>query len=210
MEGILSAVAGWIISVISRSGYAGIGLCMTIGSACIPLPSEIVLPFSGFLVHLGRFTLIGVIIAGAIGDTLGSTIAYLAGRFLGRPFVEKYGRYVLITNKDISTAERWFKRHGDATVFFGRLLPLIRTFISFPAGVGRMSIPRFLIYTFGGSLPWCFLLASAGKLLGENWQTLRGYFRGSDYLIVVAVVIALVFWLTRHVRALKEERRASS
>ncbi|MDI6807856.1 MAG: DedA family protein [Candidatus Eisenbacteria bacterium] len=209
MESILSAVAGWIINVVSKGGYAGIGLCMTIESACIPLPSEIIMPFSGYLVHLGRFTLLGVSLAGAIGCTVGSIIAYLAGKLLGRPFLEKYGRYVLISKKDISIADRWFTKHGDATVFFSRLLPVIRTFISFPAGVAKMNVPRFLIYTFVGSFPWCLALAYAGMLLGQNWETLRTYFRGADYIIAIVVIVAFVWWLTRHLKALKEERRAT-
>src|SRR3989338_5689458 len=135
---IISILAGWIIAVISSMGYWGILLCMAIESACIPLPSEIIMPFAGYLVTTGQFTLHGTALAGAVGCVVGSIVAYYAGLWLGRDFFIKYGRYVLISPKDVDWADRWFAKYGSAAIFFSRLLPVIRTFISFPAGVARM------------------------------------------------------------------------
>jgi membrane protein DedA with SNARE-associated domain len=170
-EKILAVVAHFIIATISASGYLGITLLMAIESACIPLPSEIIMPFSGYLVHTGQLALIGVALAGAIGCNLGSAVAYWIGVIGGRPFIERYGRFVLLDHRDLDRAEHFFARYGSLTVFFGRLLPIIRTFIALPAGIARMSQVRFHIYTFLGSLPWCYALAYVGMKLGQAWDT---------------------------------------
>jgi membrane protein DedA with SNARE-associated domain len=185
---------GWIIiSIISKLGYAGIVLLMGIESACIPLPSEVIMPFSGYLVSTGRFQLFWVALAGALGCNLGSMVAYYAGVWGGRPLAEKYGRMVLVTRHDLELADRFFARHGDWAVFLARLLPVIRTFIALPAGISRMNVVRFNIYTFLGSLPWCYALAYVGYKLGPNWPILREYFHRFDALIGV-VVLAGVAW----------------
>src|ERR1700723_2977800 len=147
-EKILALLAHFIIATISASGYLGVALLMGIESACIPLPSEIIMPFAGYLVHGGQLTLIGVATAGAIGCNLGSAVAYWIGAWGGRPFIEKYGRFVLLDHRDLDRAEHFFSRFGSITVFVGRLLPVIRTFIALPAGVARMSHLQFHIYTF--------------------------------------------------------------
>ena len=165
---ILEFLARFIISVISQSGYLGIVLLMGIESACIPLPSEVIMPFSGYLVSTGRFDLLWVSMAGAFGCNVGSAVAYYLGAWGGRPLIEKYGRYVLVTRHDLELADRFFARFGNWAVFIARLLPVIRTFIAFPAGVARMNFLRFNIYTFLCSLPWCFVLAYAGV---ETWRT---------------------------------------
>lgn len=193
---LLNALAAFVIWVISSSGYAGIVLLMAIESACIPLPSEIIMPFSGYLVYTGRFSLLLVATFGAIGCNVGSVLAYEVGAYGGRPLIEKYGKYILLNQHDLELSDKFFQRWGAATVFIGRLLPVIRTFIALPAGIARMSRVRFHIYTFVGSWLWCYALAYVGMKLGENWDTLGKYFHRFDAVIAVflAVGIALFLW----------------
>ena len=204
---ILSTIATWITGVISTLGYGGVILLMAIESANIPLPSEIIMPFSGFLVAKGEFNLWLTGLTGAIGCVIGSIFSYYLGAWGGRPLVEKYGKYIFISHHDLDLADRWFRRYGEATVFFSRLLPIVRTFISFPAGIARMNFPRFLIYSFLGSLPWTLLLAFIGQKLGENWEGLRIYFRGFDWLILVLIIALIIWWIWRHLRHQKSEYR---
>lgn len=199
----LALLAGAIIAVISRMGYLGIVLLMGIESACIPLPSEIIMPFSGYLVFQGTLSLGMVALAGALGCLLGSWLAYAIGAWGGRPLIERYGKYVLISRHDLDLADRWFQRHGDITILVGRLLPVIRTFIAFPAGVVRMSPWRFSLYTFLGSLVWCWGLAWIGMKMGEHWDTLGVYFHRFDGLVVAGIAIALAMYVWRHVRQLR-------
>ena len=192
---ILEFLGHFIIAVISQSGYLGIVLLMGIESACIPLPSEVIMPFSGYLVSTGRFDLVWVAVAGAFGCNVGSAAAYYVGAWGGRPLIEKYGRYVLVTRHDLELADRFFARFGNWAVFVARLLPVIRTFIAFPAGVARMNFLRFNVYTFLGSLPWCFVLAYAGLKLGERWTTLRLYFHRFDTVIGILIVAVAVWFI---------------
>jgi membrane protein DedA with SNARE-associated domain len=206
---IIELVTAFIVATISTLGYSGIVLLMAIESACIPLPSEIIMPFSGYLVYTGRFNLWWVGFAGALGCVLGSMVAYWVGMYGGRPLIEKYGRYILISHHDLDLADRWFAKYGEAIVFTSRLLPVIRTFIAFPAGVARMNIPRFIIYTFAGSLPWCLALAYVGQKLGEQWDknpTLKSWFHRFDFVIGIVIVLAIVWWVRRH---LKHSRKTS-
>ena len=200
LEKILEPIAQWIISVISSLGYGGIILTMTIESACIPLPSEIIMPFSGYLVTTGRFGLFWTGVAGAFGCVIGSVLAYGVGIWGGRPFLEKYGRYVLISHKDLDVADRFFTKYGDWSIFISRLLPVIRTFISLPAGIAKMNFSKFVIYTFLGSFHWCLGLAFVGKVMGENWETLRVYFRKADVVIGVLIVAGIIYFVYRHVK----------
>ncbi len=195
ISGVFELIGSFVISSISTLGYPGIVLLMAIESACIPLPSEIIMPFSGFLVHAGRFKLLWVTLAGALGCNLGSIVAYYVGALGGRPLAEKYGRYVLISRHDLELADRWFDRHGESTVFFSRLLPVVRTFIALPAGIARMNFWRFNLYTFLGSLPWCWVLAYAGVKLGERWPLLRGYFHKFDAILVVLILLGAVWFV---------------
>src|SRR5213593_2895923 len=193
---IIELLSAFIVATISALGYGGIILLMAIESACIPLPSEIIMPFSGYLVYTGELNLWIVSVAGAIGCVLGSLVAYWAGIYGGRAFIEKYGRYVLISHHDLDLADRWFDRFGEVIVFASRLLPVIRTFIAFPAGVARMNLKRFVIYTFAGSLPWCLGLAYIGQKLGEQWNQnpmLKTIFHRFDFVIGIALVV-LVAW----------------
>jgi membrane protein DedA with SNARE-associated domain len=195
IEKILAALSAFIISVISNSGYAGVVLLMTIESACIPLPSEVIMPFSGFLVAQGRFNLWWVATAGAIGCNVGSVIAYEIGYFGGRPLVERFGSWIWISRHELELADRFFARFGNVAVFISRLLPVIRTFIALPAGVARMPRVPFHIYTFLGSWPWCLGLAYLGMKAGEHWDYLREYFHKFDVVIGVALAAGVVWFI---------------
>jgi membrane protein DedA with SNARE-associated domain len=204
---IIEILSGFIVATISTLGYSGIVLLMAIESACIPLPSEIIMPFSGYLVSTGQMNLWGVSVAGAVGCVLGSLVAYWVGMKGGRPLIEKYGRFVLVSRHDLDLADRWFSHYGELIIFTSRLLPAIRTFIAFPAGVARMNLKRFIIYTFAGSLPWCLALAYVGQKLGEKWNsddTLRTWFHRFDFLIGIAAVLLIGWWVWRHIRHARE------
>ena len=203
LEKLIALLATWIISVISTLGYGGIVLLMAIESACIPLPSEIIMPFSGYLVFKGEMTLWGVALAGAVGCVLGSIPAYYLGMYGGRPLVEKYGKWVLISHHDLALADRAFDKYGEIIIFIGRLLPAVRTFIAFPAGVARMHMGKFIAYTFVGSLIWCWILAYAGMKTGEHWESLKVYFHEFHYVIAVAAVIFVVWYVQRHFKAVR-------
>jgi membrane protein DedA with SNARE-associated domain len=209
---LIEILSGIIVAVISAMGYSGIVLLMAIESACIPLPSEIIMPFSGYLVSTGQMNLWLVGLAGAVGCVLGSLVAYWVGMKGGRPLIEKYGRYVLVSKHDLDLADRWFAKYGEAIIFTSRLLPAIRTFIAFPAGVARMDLKRFVIYTFAGSLPWCLGLAYVGQKLGEKWNeddTLKTWFHRFDFLIGIAAVLLIVWWVWRHVGHLRKEKASA-
>jgi membrane protein DedA with SNARE-associated domain len=195
-EKILAVLAHFIIAVISTSGYLGIALLMAIESACVPLPSEIIMPFSGYLVYSGRFQLLWVATAGAIGCNLGSALAYWVGAYGGRPLVERFGKYILLSRHDLDNATRFFLKYGSITVFVARLLPVVRTFIALPAGIARMPQLRFHIYTFLGSWPWCFALAYVGMRLGRSWETdprFKEVFH-RFHLGVEALLLAAIVW----------------
>ena len=206
-EKIIAALAGIVIAVISKTGYPGVIALMAIESACIPLPSEIIMPFAGALcvpavaVAYNRdpFSLLLVATAGAIGCNLGSVIAYEIGFYGGRPLVERYGSYLLLSRHDLDRADHFFLRFGSTAVFVGRLLPVIRTFIALPAGIARMPRMRFHAYTFLGSWPWCFALAWIGMKLGERWHTdprLSHWLHRLDALIVALLFLAVI-WFVR-------------
>ena len=161
------------------------------------------MPFAGFLVFKGEMTLWGVALAGAIGCVVGSIPAYYLGMYGGRPLVEKYGKWVLISSHDLEFADRAFDKYGEIIIFIGRLLPAVRTFIAFPAGVAHMNMPKFIAYTFVGSLIWCWLLAYAGMKTGEHWESLKVYFHELHYVIGAAAVIFVVWYVWRHLKASK-------
>ncbi len=166
MISIIGSISDFAISLITQFGYWGVFIGMTLESACIPLPSEIIMPFSGFVVWQGttNMTLIGVTIVGAVANVFGALIAYTVGAKGGRPLLEKYGKYILITHNQLERADKWFDKYGYEAVLISRFLPIIRTFISLPAGISHMDIKKFVIYTFIGSLPWVFALAYLGIL----------------------------------------------
>jgi membrane protein DedA with SNARE-associated domain len=197
-ERILAVVFVFIKAVIVATGYSGIALLMAIESACIPLPSELIMPFAGYLVFEGKMSLFWVATAGAIGCNLGSLVAYEIGCYGGRPLVERYGRWILLTRRELDWADRFFQRWGDAAVFIARLLPVIRTFIALPAGIARMSRLRFHVYTFLGSWPWCFGLAWLGLKLGANWRELGKYFHQFDAVIGALLVLGVSYFVWTH------------
>jgi membrane protein DedA with SNARE-associated domain len=195
---IIAVLSGFVIGMISTLGYGGIVLLMAIESACIPLPSEVIMPFSGYLVYTGRFHLLWVATLGALGCNLGSWLAYEIGYYGGRPLVERYGSYVLLSRRELDLADSFFARWGSATVFFSRLLPVVRTFIALPAGVAKMPRLRFHAYTFLGSWPWCLGLAWIGVKLGEKWDSdprLKLWFHRFDAVIGGIIVLGLVWFL---------------
>jgi len=209
-EKIITFLVHFVTHVIDLGGYAGIAALMGIESACIPLPSEIILPFAGSLVFFGRFGggdswmgLLGVATAGAIGCNLGSVVAYWIGAKGGRPLVERYGKWVLMSHHDLDRMTDFFNRYGSITVLLSRLLPVVRTFIAFPAGIARMPQLRFHIYTFVGSWPWCFALAYAGMKLGQAWHTdprFHAAFHRFHLGVEIALVAAIVWFVWSHVK----------
>jgi len=197
-EKILAVLFVFIKSVIAVTGYGGLAILMAIESACIPLPSELIMPFAGYLVYEGSMKLVWAATAGAIGCNLGSLVAYEIGFYGGRPLVEKYGRWILLSRRELDMADRFFARWGYLAVFIARLLPVIRTFIALPAGVARMPRGRFHIYTFLGSWPWCFMLAWLGMKLGQNWRDLGKYFHQFDTVIALVLVVAVIWFAWTH------------
>ncbi len=200
-EKIIATLAGFIVAVISKAGYFGLILLMGIESACIPLPSEIIMPFAGFLVYKGQFNLLLAATAGAIGCNLGSVVAYEIGSYGGRPLIERYGSYVFLGRHELEMAERFFARFGAIAVLIGRLLPVIRTFIALPAGVVRMPRLKFHIYTFVGSWPWCFALGWIGMKLGESWDKdprLKQWFHRLDFVIVLMLLAGITWFVWSH------------
>ncbi len=195
MISIVELVSNFAINIIESLGYWGVFIGMTLESACIPIPSEIIMTFSGFVVYQGNtnMTLLGITIVGALGNLLGSLIAYYVGLKGGRPFLERYGRYVLITHSKLELADKWFERYGSEAVLISRLLPVIRTFISLPAGIANMDLKKFIIYTFIGSLPWCFVLGYIGVQLGPNWDIIESYFHVMDIGVLIGILGLIVY-----------------
>jgi membrane protein DedA with SNARE-associated domain len=201
---MLESIAGWIISVIANLGYPGIILTMAIESALIPLPSEIIMPFSGYLASTGRFSLPLVILAGAIGNTIGSIFCYWLG-YVGREtvvrrLVRKYGRFVLFTEDELDATEALMHKYHGLAVLIGRFTPGIRTIISLPAGIAKVPLPRFIALTFIGTLLWSALLAYIGYTLGQNWKSIGGYFHKFDLVIGIVIVAAIGFYIYRKLK----------
>jgi membrane protein DedA with SNARE-associated domain len=203
--GLIEWGTNLILDWISTYGYAGVVFLMALESACMPVPSEIVMPFAGYLVYAAGqpaydgtvMTLFGIGLAGAVGCTIGSIAAYWAGRYAGRPLIVRYGKYFLIQEKHLLTAERWFEKYGDAATFISRLLPIIRTFISLPAGIGKMDFKKFVFYSFVGSLPWTFALGYIGYALGPSWEDIMDTFEKFDILVVAGLVVIAVWYFKK-------------
>ncbi len=214
---ILEPIVAWMTSVMGAMGPFGVMLLMGIESACIPIPSEVIMPFAGYLAYQDKLTLFGIgagspamqigiaALFGALGCNLGSIPAYEVGARGGHPAVARYGKYVFLNLGHLDMAHRFFERHGGAAVFIGRLLPMVRTFIALPAGIAEMDRRRFHLYTFAGSLPWCLALAVLGYKLGEHWQTLGAYFHRFDLAIGILLLAGLIWFFISHWR----QRRAS-
>jgi membrane protein DedA with SNARE-associated domain len=203
---MLEWVEHFITDYLGQYGYLAIFVLMVLESACIPIPSEVTMVFGGFLVSRGDLDFFWVAVIGAVANLLGSWLAYGVGYVGGRPLIMRWGRYVLLREHELDRAHDWFERHGEAAVFVSRLLPVIRTFISLPAGVARMPFGKFTLYTFLGCLPWVFALTWAGVLLGDNWETFLRY--GEPISLAIGVITAgfIVWWVVKRVRA----RRAAA
>jgi membrane protein DedA with SNARE-associated domain len=211
-QALFDIIRNWYIA----TGYIGIVLAMALESCCIPLPSEIVMPLAGLFVatgeatSTGKLSLIGVALAGAIGCLIGSAVAYWIGAAGGRPLLLRYGKYILISQADSDRADHWFAKYGSPVAFFSRLLPVVRTYISLPAGISRMSFGKFMLYTFLGSLPWTFALAYVGALFGPALQQkiseLSTIFHGLDVVIVLVLVTLAGLYVYRHIRHDRDAR----
>ena len=208
LEAIDAVVIPFLEALYERFGYVGVVIAMAIESAAIPLPSELILPFAGWSVSKGLtepltsspWSYWGAVSAGVVGNTVGSLASYAIGAYGGRPLVERYGKYVLISHHDIELADRWFARYGEATVFFSRMLPIVRTFISVPAGIARMPLWRFTLFSILGAVPWVMLLVWGGMQLGDHWLDLKHNLRGLDYLIAAVILLGVGLFVWRHVR----------
>ncbi len=192
---IAEVLAGAITQLISSAGYLGVFLLMTLESAALPVPSEVVMPFAGYLAYKGVFDLLLIGIVGAAGCTLGSVMSFYVGLKGGRPFIKKYGKYVLLNEGHMHLAESWFERYGDSAVLFSRLLPVVRTFISLPAGIGKYDLRKLVVFSFAGSLPWTLALAYVGFSLGAYWERIIGFFNGLDIVIVAAVALSAFYFI---------------
>jgi membrane protein DedA with SNARE-associated domain len=195
---VVVELANFITHIIASSGYFGVFFLMILESAVMPIPSEIVMPFAGFLASTGTFNIWYVVLAGTLGNLVGSLVAYFVGLYLGRGFIFRYGKYVLLEKKYLLITEQWFKKHGDKTVFFSRLLPVVRTVISLPAGIGRMNLGKFIAYTFVGSIPWNFALTYVGVILGKNWNLISQYSHAIDIFLGSLIVAFVVWFVLKH------------
>jgi membrane protein DedA with SNARE-associated domain len=212
MSSLESSVLNFIQHAYNLMQWPGVIALMAIESACIPIPSEIIMPLAGWMLikELSlpiTFNLLAGVL-GALGCTIGSIIAYWVGIKGGRPFLNKYGKYILITPHDLDRADQWFQKNGDWAIFITRLIPLVRTFISLPAGIAKMRIVKFLIYTFAGSFIWCTVLSFAGYLLGENWEKIRTVIRPFDPVIIALVVILIGFYIYRHIKHSRAQKES--
>ncbi len=205
MEFILEWLSSIIISVIEASSYAGIFVLMALESANIPIPSEIIMPFAGYLVFAGKLDFLWVVFWGALGNLAGSLASYYLGYFGGWRALQKYGKFLFIASRDLDMADTWFAKYGTIIILLSRVLPVVRTFISFPAGVARMNVLKFSLYTFVGSLLWSYLLTYIGVIMGENWKYLEAYFRRFDWVIGVVLILCGGWWVWRHIKNMKHE-----
>jgi membrane protein DedA with SNARE-associated domain len=196
--------------VISTFGLPGVFVLMVLESACIPVPSEAIMLFAGFSVSEQQMAFWGAVTAGVAGNLVGSWIAYAVGYYGGRPFVDHWGRYVLLDSRKVDLAHRWFERYGAIAVFFSRMLPIVRTFISLPAGFARMPFWRFTLYTVLGCVPWVIMLAFVGTKVGENWEKIQKQLHYLDYAVVAAAVLLIVWFVVRRRRGASGERLAES
>ena len=195
------------LGFIDQWGYLAVAVLMAMENACIPIPSELILGFAGYLIFAEKMTFTGALIAGMVGGMLGSVFAYYVGLWGGRPFVNRYGKYFFIKQSHVDVAQKWFDRYGLKAVFFSRLLPVVRTFISLPAGFADVNMKKFLAYTFLGSLPWTALILYAGLLLGQNWQKMLAVVHEASLIFVAVAVLVIGYFYLRHKRRQREQVR---
>jgi membrane protein DedA with SNARE-associated domain len=213
----MQGIENWFLDIISSTYsfmmWPGVVFLMAIESACIPFPSELIMPLAGWMLIKAKGLSVFWVFAaggyGALGNTIGSVAAYYAGRWAGRPLILKYGKYVLLSRHDLDMTDRWFSRSGAWTVFISRVLPVVRTYISLPAGIARMNIWKFITYTFLGSFVWSTGLAYGGYLLGENWEKLRSAMRPFDPVIIAVIVVLIGLYIYRHLKHRREDKAAA-
>ena len=193
-SGVVAQVAAFVLNLISSTGYSGIFVLMTLESALVPVPSEIIMPFAGYLAFLHELDFALVVVIGAIANVAGSLIAYAIGLYIGKDAVLKHGKFLLIKRHHLETAEKWFAVHGDKAILISRCLPLIRTVISLPAGFAKMSLKKFIAYTFIGSLIWSFILAYVGFFLGNEWTTIFGYTHYLDLAVAAGILLLIAYF----------------
>jgi membrane protein DedA with SNARE-associated domain len=204
---ILTSLALLCISIISSIGYFGILLLMIMESMIIPVPSELVLTFAGFLISSGEMKFIIVVISATIGSLIGSLLSYYIGIYGGNRFVKRYGKYFLLDEESLVKTERWFSRRGELTIFLGRFIPVVRHIISIPAGMGKMNLKKFMLYTFLGAGMWNAFITYVGFVLGNNWKTIKQY---SDYVsfgVLVILIVLILYFIWRHVKKRRIVRR---
>lgn len=204
-------ISNWAISVIGHLGYFGVFILMGLESACIPIPSEVIMPFAGAAIILKPAThmsLLSVTLAGTLGCIAGSILAYFVGLKGGRPLLLKYGKYILITEQKLNYVDEFFKKHGEVAIFWSRVMPIVRTFISLPAGISKMNFPKFVIFSTLGSLPWCFALALVGDTLGKNWGKIRPWFHVLDGVVVVAIVGIIIYLFLKYKKSKEAKKRS--
>lgn len=205
---ILQPLAEFIIYIISVLGYTGLFIAMTLQSACIPLPSEIILPFSGFLVSQGIFDFWLTVLTATIGSLAGSILAFSLGFFKGEIFVrsliKKYGKYILVFEYELDDAEKWFRKYGEIITFVSRLLPVVRTFIALPAGISKMNFTKFCFFVVSGDFLWSMFLIYIGKLFGRNWDILGNYFHKFDFIIVILGMAAFLWYIQHKIKRVKQ------
>ncbi len=197
---IVAQLSEFALNLIGKTGYVGVFILSALESCAIPIPSEVVVPFSGFLVVSGRFNIWSVIFVATVANLAGSIVLFWIGRSGGRWFLERYGKYVLIHKHDMEKGDEWFKKYGTRAIFWGRMLPVIRGISSLAAGVGEMNFYKFSAVTFLGSLPWNAALALIGYKAGENWMALESYFRKLDLFIVILIVVLVIWYVWRHLK----------
>jgi membrane protein DedA with SNARE-associated domain len=194
---VTNSLIDWITRVIGDHGFPAILGLMTLESACIPVPSEVIQLFAGYLVSDDQLSLFAAVSAGVLGNLLGSWIAWAVGYWGGRPFIERYGRYIHVTPARLDLAERWFDRHGEVTVLVGRCVPIIRTFISLPAGIARMPFWRFTLFTLIGCIPWVLGLTLIGVQVGPSWERWRHRLEYLDYIVAAVIIVGIVYLFVR-------------
>jgi membrane protein DedA with SNARE-associated domain len=210
LQAIEHQIVEFLTNLLQTIGWPGVVAIMTLESANIPIPSEVTMPLAGWMLVQARggtalqALLLGGLF-GALGCTIGSVLSYWLGAWGGRPLLKRYGRWIMVSEEDLGKADHWFARWGDWAAFISRLLPIVRTFISFPAGVTKMNFPRFVAFTFAGSFIWCALLALGGYYLGSNWETLRNAMRPFDIPIAIAILAGLGYYIYRHIRKGKKQ-----
>lgn len=195
---IVEKIVEYIVLGISIGGYFGLFILMALESMIAPVPSEVVMPFAGYLVLQGRFSFWAAVLVSGLGSIFGSLLSYYMGAYLGRPLVLKFGKYLLLEEEHLEWTEKWFKKQGDKTIFISRFIPIVRHLISIPAGIAKMSMQKFVIYTFVGATAWNFILLYAGFKLGEHWGKIHQFSKELDIIFIIAVVLFLVYFIWRH------------